>query len=66
MGQMILPTKQKITEMESILIVATGVGSMGSRMDREFGVGRCKLLYLEWISNVVLCTAQGTMSNLLG
>ena len=24
------------------------------RVDREFGVGRCKRLYLEWISNKVL------------
>ena len=23
-------------------------------MDREFRVGRCKLLHLEWISNMVL------------
>ena len=29
----------------------------GSGMDWEFGVGRCKLLDLEWISNeVLLCT----------
>ena len=26
----------------------------GSRMDREFGVGRCKLLHLERINNGVL------------
>ena len=26
----------------------------GSGMDEEFGVGRCKLLHLEWISNEVL------------
>ena len=35
----------------------------GSGMDGEFGVSRCKLLHLEWISNG---TAQGTISNLLG
>ena len=27
---------------------------MGSVMDWEFGVGRCKLLHLKWISNEVL------------
>ena len=26
----------------------------GSRMDWEFGVNRCKLLHLEWISNEIL------------
>ena len=26
----------------------------GSRMDWEFGVSRCELLHLEWISNDVL------------
>ena len=30
------------------------VGEEGSGMDWKFGVGRCKLLYLEWISNEVL------------
>ena len=31
----------------------------GSRMDREFGVGRCKLLHLEWLSNKVLPYSTG-------
>ena len=35
------------------LVVTKGEGR-GSGMDREFGVGRCKLLHLEWISNEVL------------
>ena len=26
----------------------------GSGMDWEFGVGRCQLLHLEWISNEIL------------
>ena len=38
----------------------------GSEMDWEFGVGRCKLLHLEWISNEVHCIAQESMSSLLG
>ena len=29
-------------------------GGGGSGMDLEFGVGRCKLLHLAWISNEVL------------
>ena len=31
----------------------------GSEMDREFGVSRCKLLPLEWISNEVLLYSTG-------
>ena len=33
-------------------------------MDWEFGVGRCKLLHLEWINNKVLLYSTG--NNLLG
>ena len=32
----------------------------------EFGVGRCELLHLEWISSEILLIAQGTISSLLG
>ena len=28
-------------------------------MDWEFGIGRCKLLYLEWISNMFLLYSTG-------
>ena len=35
------------------------VGEEGSGMDWKFGVGRCKLLYLEWISNEVLLYNTG-------
>ena len=39
----------------------------GSEMGWKAGVSRCKLLHLEWISNEIFyCTAQGTLSNLLG
>ena len=31
----------------------------GSGMDRELGVNRCKLLYLEWISNEILLYSIG-------
>ena len=37
--------------------VCQGAGRNG--MDGEFGVGRCKLLYLEWISNRVLLYSTG-------
>ena len=35
-------------------------------MDQEFGVSRCKLFYLEWISKRSYCTARETLSKLLG
>jgi len=34
-------------------------GSRVSRMNREFGVGRCKQLHLEWISSEVLLYSTG-------
>ena len=34
-------------------------GSRVSRMNREFGVGRCKQLHLEWISSEVLPYSTG-------
>jgi len=40
------------------LVVTKGDGG-GSRMDGELGVGRCKLLHLEWISNEVLLYSTG-------
>ena len=54
MAQMIVFTKQKqIMDMENRLVfVRREAGEKG--MDGEFGVGRCKLLHLEGISNEVL------------
>ena len=37
-----------------------------SGMDEEFGVGRCRLLHLEWMGEGVLCAPWGTVSRLLG
>ena len=34
-------------------------GEGGSGMDWEFGVSRCKLLHLEWISNEILLYSTG-------
>ena len=41
-----------LTDMESRLVVAKGKGVGGTGW--EFGVSRCKVLHLEWISNEVL------------
>ena len=35
------------------------VGGVGSGMNGEFGVGRCKLLHLEWIRSGVLLSSAG-------
>ena len=40
-------------DMENRLVVAKGEGG-GTGRDWELGVGRCKLLHFEWISNEVL------------
>ena len=59
MAQIILSTKQKqIMDMKSRLVFVRGKGG-GSGMDRAFGVGRCKLLHFEWISNGVLLYNTG-------
>ena len=48
-------------DTENRLVVAK-VGE-GSGRDWEFGVSRCKVLHLEWISSEILCIAQGTISS---
>ena len=39
-------------------MVAKGEGG-GRGIDWEFGIGRCKLLHLEWINNKVLMYSTG-------
>ena len=34
-------------------------GGGGSGIDWEFGVGRCKLLHLEWICNEIMMCSTG-------
>ena len=38
----------------------------GSGRDWEFGISRCKLLHLEWISDEVLLYTTGNYSQYLG
>ena len=47
-------------DMENGLMVAKGQEG-GSGMDWEFGVSRCKLLHMEWISNVILLYSTGSL-----
>ena len=56
--------RNRLTEIENRLVVAKGeVG--GGGMDWEFGISRCKLLYIEWITTYSYCIAQGTIFNIL-
>ena len=41
-----------------------GIGG-GSRMAWEFGVGRCKVVHLEWISDEVLLHNTGHIQSLV-
>ena len=44
--------------MENRLVVAKGEGD-GRGLDGEFGISRCKLVYIEWIDNKVLLYSTG-------
>ena len=59
-AQMNLATKQKQTHRhgEQTCDLKQGVWE-GRRMDWDFGVGRCKLLHIEWINNKVLLYSTG-------
>ena len=50
-------------DIEIRLVVAKGERE---RVDRVFGVGRCKLLHLEWINNEVLPYSTGNSIQSLG
>ena len=58
MTQMKISIKEKQTHIDNTLVVAKGEEG-GSRMAWEFGISRCKLLHLEWISNEVLLCSTG-------
>ena len=44
-------------DIENRLMVAKGEG-VGGVMEWEFGVSRCKLLYIEWINKVLLYSTE--------
>ena len=68
MAEMIIPTKEKqIMDMKSRLVVAGGVeGLERSGMNGDLGVGKCKLLHLEWLSSGVLLHSTGNYVHSLG
>ena len=48
-----LQNRNRLTDIENKLVVAKGVRG-GRGLDWEFGISRCKLLYIGWINNKVL------------
>ena len=54
-----LSTAQKQTHRHDEQTCGCQMGGGGSGMDGEFGIGRCKLMYLGWISNKVLLYSTG-------
>ena len=53
-----LGNKNRLTDLENRLVVAKWEGGRG-RKEWEFGISRCKLLYIEWINNKVLLYSTG-------
>ena len=54
-----LSTEQKQTHARGGQTCGCRGGGGGSRMDWEFGVGRCKLSYLKWINNEIPLYSTG-------
>ena len=67
-AQMILSIKQKQIDHGPRVQACgcQGCSGRGSGRDGEFGVGRCKLLHLEWISNEVQLFSTGDSVQSLG
>ena len=53
-----LQNRNGLKDIENGLVVGEGDGER-SGIDWESGVSRCKLLHLEWISNVILLHSTG-------
>ena len=65
MAQMNLSTEKKQTHEHREQTCGCRGGEGGSGMDGEFGVSRCKLLHLEWISDEILLNSTGNYISLL-
>ena len=55
-----LSTKQKQTHRHRELTCGSQGGGGGGWMDWELGIGRCKLLHIEWMDNKVLLCSTGS------
>ena len=61
MTQINLSTKQKKTHRHREQTCSCQGGGGGRRgLDWEFGISRCKLVYIGWINNKVLLYSAGT------
>ena len=58
-----LSVKQKQTHRYREQIY--GCQGDGGVTEWEFGIRRCKLLYIEWINNKAYCIVQGNIFNIL-
>ena len=54
----LMNTNEFIYETETHLWLPKGRGG-GGGMECEFGISRCKLVYIEWIKNKVLLYSTG-------
>ena len=52
-----LQSRNTFTDIENRLVAKEEAG--GGEMDGEFGISRCKLVYIEWIDNKVLLHSTG-------
>ena len=59
-----LCNRNRLTDIKNRAVVAKEVGGGRGRVDWEFRISRCKLLYREWLDNKVPL-AQGAMFNIL-
>ena len=57
-NELIYETRNRLTGIENRHVVAKGERGLGE-MEWEFGVSRCKLVYIEWINNKVLIYSTG-------
>ena len=53
-----LQKRSRLTDTDNRLVVAKGERGYGG-MNWEFGISRCKLLYIEWTNNKVLLYSTG-------
>ena len=53
-----LRNRNRLTDIENRLLVAKGEGGRGGK-DWEFGISRCKLVYIGWMNNKVLLYSTG-------
>ena len=59
LAQMNLSAKQKQSHGHGEQTCGCQRGGGGSRLHTEFGISRCNLLHLEWISNEILLYSTG-------